>query len=186
MLLLAAGMRILLLTVTITTCSVMTAAAQSQPAQPATAATPGAPITVIGCVTRQSATPQTGAGTRGQAGPLPFLLTDQASPTPPSVPTDGTASSGATPTGGQTPRTTYVLVGHDDKVDLSKHVNHTVRVTGTSTASLTTAPLAGRSPEAAPVGGVTAPPGATGTAFDTSNLPTLTVTTLTMLSTTCK
>ncbi len=80
----------------------------------------------------------------------------------------------------------YVLVPHDDTIDLSKHVNHTVRVTGASTAPMTTAPLAGRSAEASPVGGATAPAGATGTAFDTSNLPSLAVTTLAMVSANCR
>ncbi len=181
-------MRIQLLTAAIVTSFVLTAAAQTAPAQPASkpAMPGGAMVTVVGCVTRQSDTPQTGANTRGQAAAPQYVLTDQAPATPPSSVPDGTASSGATPTGGQTPRTMYVLMAHDDKVDLSKHVNHTVRVTGASTAPMTTAPLAGRSPEAAPVGGATAPAGATGTAFDTSNLPTLAVTTLAMVSASCK
>jgi len=180
-------MRTLLLTATIASSLAMAAAAQTAPAQPASKpATAGAIITVVGCVTRQSDTPQTGSNTRGQAAAPQYLLTDQAPATPPSVVPDGTASSGATPTGGQTPRTMYVLVPTDDTIDLAQHVNHTVRVTGASTAPMTTAPLAGRSPEAVPVGGVTAPAGATGTAFDTSNLPTLVVTTVAMVSATCK
>ena len=69
---------------------------------------------------------------------------------------------------------------------LDKHVNHIVRVTGATTAPMTTSPLAGRSPEATPNPAATAPPGSTGTVFDTANLPTLTVTTLSMVAQSCR
>lgn len=169
-----------------------TPSAQAPPAQPPTAAQ-GAMVTVVGCVTRQQATPQTGAGASTQAAQPQFLLTDSAAPvTPPSTRTDGatptgTTSRGATPAAGQMPgRKIYVLVPHGDSIDLAAHVNHMVRVTGASTAPQTTSPLAGRSPEALPVPGDTAPAGATGTPFDTSNLPTLAVTAVAMVASTCR
>ncbi len=72
-------------------------------------------------------------------------------------------------------RKMYVLRTEGTATDLAAHVNHAVRVTGATTAPMTTAPLAG----------ATAPPGATGTRFDNANLPTLVVTTIAMVSATC-
>ncbi len=159
------------------------------PAAPAPAppSQPGAMVTVVGCLTRQNLAPQPGTAPRGTAGtPAPFVLTDQAPPVVATGSAAGSASSGATASGGQTPgRKMYVLRTESATMDLTEHLNHTVRVTGATTGPLTTAPLAGRSPEATPVAGATAPPGATGTRFDTANLPTLVVTTVTMVSSTC-
>lgn len=180
-------MRNLMLTATFVAGTALTAGAQTPQTQPAKPAVPGVMVTVVGCVTREAATPQT-ASRSGQAAAPQFVLTDNSTPaTPPGARTDGATSSGATLDGGQSARRTmYVLVPRDASLDLAAHVNHTVRVTGASTAPQTTAPLAGRSPNAVPVPGDTAPPGATGTAFDTSNLPTLAVTSLAMVATTCK
>ena len=157
------------------------------PQAPVTPPVAGATVTVVGCLTRQNVAPQPGTTPRGTPDtPAPFVLTDRTPPavapgTPP-----GTASSGATASGGQMPgRKMYVLRTEGTATDLAAHLNHTVRVTGATTASMTTAPLAGRSPEATPVAGATAPPGATGTRFDTANLPTLVVTTIAMVSATC-
>ena len=83
-------------------------------------------------------------------------------------------------------RKMYVLRPDSDAMALDKHVNHIVRVTGATTAPMTTSPLAGRSPEATPNPAATAPPGSTGTVFDTANLPTLTVTTLAMVAQSCR
>lgn len=184
-------MRNLMLTATFVAGSVLPGLAQTPQAQtPAKPAVPGAMVTVVGCVTRQSATPQTAAGASGAAAAPQYVLTDTSAPaTPPGSRADGAVptSGGATMDGGQGPRRKmYVLVPHDAAMDLATHVNHTVRVTGASTAPQTTAPLAGRSPNAVPVPGDTAPPGATGSAFDTSNLPTLAVTSLAMVASTCK
>ena len=79
--------------------------------QAQTPALPGALITVVGCLTRQNVAPQPGTAPRGTPDtPAPFVLTDQ---TPPALATGtagGSASSGATASGGQTPgRTMYVL-----------------------------------------------------------------------------
>ena len=155
--------------------------------QAQTPALPSALITVVGCLTRQNVAPQPGTAPGGTpAIPAPFVLTDQAPPAVATGTAAGSASSGATASGGQTPgRKMYVLRTEGAAMDLTAHLNHTVRVTGATTAPMTTAPLAGRSPEATPVSGATAPPGATGTRFDTANLPTLVVTTLTMVSATC-
>ncbi|MEP7116864.1 MAG: hypothetical protein ABI880_04750, partial [Acidobacteriota bacterium] len=100
---------------------------------------------------------------------------------------DGSAPGTTPPPGGPTVgRKLYVLAAHGESVDFAKHLNHLVRVTGATTAPLTTAPLAGRSPQAVPVNGTVAPAGATGTAFDTTNVPTLSVTTLSMVAATCR
>ena len=157
------------------------------PQVPASPPKPGAMVTVVGCLTRQNLAPQPGTAPRGtDATPAPFVLTDQAPPVVATGTATGSASSGATASGGQTPgRKMYVLRTEGTATDLAAHLNHTVRVTGATTASMTTAPLAGRSPEATPVAGATAPPGATGTRFDTANLPTLVVTTIAMVSATC-
>lgn len=162
-----------------------------EPKAPASPPQPGAMVTVVGCLTRQNVAPQPGTTPRGTPDtPAPFVLTDRTPPavapgTPAGTKT-GSASSGATASGGQVPgRKMYVLRTEGTETDLSAHLNHTVRVTGATTAPMTTAPLAGRSTEATPVAGATAPVGATGTGFDTANLPTLVVTTIAMVSATC-
>lgn len=128
------------------------------PQAPAAPPVPGAMVTVVGCLTRQNVAPQPGTAPGGTpAIPAPFVLTDQAPPAVATGTAAGSASSGATASGGQTPgRKMYVLRTEGAAMDLTAHLNHTVRVTG-----------------------------ATGTRFDTANLPTLVVTTLTMVSATC-
>lgn len=163
---------------------------QAQTPAPAPALAKSSPppptVTVEGCVTRESASTPAAAVAREPSAAMQFVLTEYTAPAP-LVP-DGSASSGATPMGGQKPGLKmYVLVARDgDPQDFATHLNHMVRVTGTSTTKVTTAPLAGRSPEASPVTGTTAPVGATGTPFDTTNVPTLTVSTLTMVASTCR
>lgn len=161
--------------------SLFAAAAQTLPTPK-----PGATVTVEGCVTRESAASQTAAGAREPNAAVQFVLTEHTAPAP--FVSDGSASSGATPMGGHKPGPNmYVLVAREgDAQDFASHLNHMVRVTGSSTAPMTTAPLAGRSSEASPVTGTTAPVGATGTAFDTTNVPTLAVTTLAMVASTCR
>jgi hypothetical protein len=166
---------------------VMMGLAAPSPQTPSAPALPGAMVTVVGCLTRENVAPQPGTAPRGTAvEPAPFVLTDEAPPPPATGTASGSSSSGATASGGQKPgRRMYVLRTEGTSVDLSQHLNHGVRVTGATTAPMTTAPLAGRSPEATPIAGATAPAGATGTVFDTANLPTLVVTSLTMVSATC-
>jgi hypothetical protein len=164
----------------------MTVVAQTPATQaPAAPALPGAMVTVVGCLTAGNAAGAPATASRGTAPQ--YVLTDQAPPAQASGPPEATPSRGATSAGAQKPaRRMYVLRSEGDTTDLSKHVNHAVRVTGATTAPMTTAPLAGRSPEATPVTGAAAPPGATGTPFDTTNLPTLVVTNLVMVSATCQ
>jgi hypothetical protein len=85
----------------------------------------------------------------------------------------------------------YVLrVADGATLDFGSAVNRKVRVVGTSTAPATTAPLAGRSPEATPYQAPVATPSdtarATGTPFDTVNLPTLVAKSMTVEGGACK
>jgi hypothetical protein len=139
--------------------------------------TPGATkLTVVGCLTRQPAEPASASQTAR------FLLTPEQPP--------AKSNTGAQPqSGGAVPapphRTVYVVrVADGTTLDLATAVGKQVRVVGTSTAPSTTAPLAGRSPEATPYQApVAAPSGTqtpTGTPFDTVNLPTLVVTSMTV------
>ena len=140
---------------------------------------PGAMVTVEGCMTRESATTSSAPGQ--------FILTDQARPAPPPPGRAPDTSSGATSSGTPVPtRKMYVLRTQADSVDLAAHLNQYVRVTGATTAPKTTAPLAGRSPEATPNPAPTGPPGSTGTPFDTANLPTLAVTAIVKLDGVCR
>jgi hypothetical protein len=148
---------------------------------PAPASQPGAMVTVEGCVSREPSG-------RTSSAPAQYVLTDDKTPAPaaaPSVP--GATSSGATAAGTPKPqRMMYVLRTQGSSVNLDAHLNKRVRVTGATTAPMTTAPLAGRSPEATPNPAPTGPPGSTGTAFDTANLPTLAVTALVAIDGACR
>ena len=170
--------RFVLTTLGAAVASVAAAATQTPaPKQPA-APQPGAMVTVEGCLTREP-------GPTSSTAAFTYVLTDRTAP-PPAAGAPS-ATSGATAAGTPPPaRKMYVLRPHSDAVTLDKHLNHTVRVTGATTAPMTTAPLAGRSPEATPNPAPTGPPGSTGTPFDTSNLPTLTVTTLAMVANSCR
>jgi hypothetical protein len=167
-------MRALILAATV---GVATAAAQS-PGSPQ----PGAMVTVEGCVSRED------ASGRVSSAPAQYVLTDDKTPAPPASPSAaGSASSGATAAGTPKPqRAMYVLRVQGTTVNLDAHLNKRVRVTGATTAPMTTAPLAGRSPEATPNPAPTGPPGSTGTPFDTANLPTLAVTALVSLDGACR
>lgn len=154
-----------------------TAAFAQAPAAPQ----PGAMVTVEGCVSREAAD-------RTSSAPAQYVLTDDKTPAPAAAPSaGGSTSSGATAAGTPKPqRMMYVLRAQGSTVNLDAHLNTRVRVTGATTAPMTTAPLAGRSPEATPNPAPTGPPGSTGTAFDTANLPTLAVTTLVAVGGTCR
>lgn len=148
------------------------ASARAQgPEKPPSATT----ITVEGCLTRD------GDASRSSAAQLYVLNTG--------TPTSAVASPGAGAVPAPPQPKMYVLRSTDaTPVALASLVNHKVRVTGSSTGPATTAPLAGRSPEATPYQAPVATPGAgaTGTPFDTTNLPTLVVTTITSVASTCR
>jgi hypothetical protein len=155
--------------------AVATAAAAQSPAPQ-----PGAMVTVEGCVTREPAG-------RTSSAAAQYVLTDQKAPAPTAVTPTAGASSGATAAGPSVPaRKMYVLRAEGTSVNLANHVNQRVRATGATTGPMTTAPLAGRSPEATPNPAPTGPPGSTGTVFDTANLPTLAVTALVALDGRCQ
>ncbi len=152
-------------------------AAAQAPARP----TPGPMVTVEGCVTRDDRP--------GSSVQALYVLTDRrpAAPSASSPPAGATTSSGSLPGGTTGPRRKlYVLRAGSDAIDLSRHLDRMVRATGATTAPMTSAPLAGRSPEATPVPTTTAPPGATGSADDTAHLPTLAVTTLVAIDGECR
>jgi hypothetical protein len=137
-----------------------------------------AKITVEGCLTKER-------GPQSSSAADLYVLT---------VPTPATTPA-APSTGGTVPapalRKMYVLrSASEPPVLLDSFVNHRVKVDGTTTDRATTAPLAGRSPEAtpyqAPVGTGSAGAGPTGTPFDRTNLPTLAVSAMTSLASTCR
>ena len=151
-------------------------------AVPATAQTPTPAagttrVTVEGCLSKDDRPERSSAATQ-------FVLTDQQAPPPPAA-TGGT-SAGAMTAGPITVKKAYTLRSDLAGVNLQAHVGQRVRVTGTSTGPSTSAPLAGRSPEATPHPAPAGPPGSTGSDFDTANLPTLVVASITALGGTCK
>ncbi|MGD9902046.1 MAG: hypothetical protein AB7U83_01150 [Vicinamibacterales bacterium] len=147
-------------------CAASVAAAAS--AQVPKPAQPGTMVTVEGCVTKDDRPMVSSAASQ-------YVLVDHR-PASAAVAAAG-ASSGATAAGQVPPaRPTYALRAHDASIDLDRYIGRAVRATGATTAPQTTAPLAGRSPEATPHPAPTGPPGSTGTIFDTANLPTLAVT----------
>lgn len=162
-------------------CAVPVMAQSTAPALPAQ----GVMVTVEGCVSKADPAAQLPVRT-GTAADVQYVLTAPASSEPPARTPE--TSSGATAAGFPKPaRKMYILSPASGvSVDLARHLSHTVRVTGATTAPLTTDPLGGRSPEATPRPGTTAPPGSTGSLYDTTNLPTLAVTSLTLVATSCR
>ena len=137
---------------------------------------PGTMVTVEGCVTKDDSPATSSAAAQ-------YVLIDR---TTVAAPAAGT-SPGATAAGNQPRlRTLYVLKAETASINLMQHVGQRVRVTGATTGPMTTAPLAGRSPEATPNPAPTGPPGSTGTVFDTANPPTLAVTALVRLEGACR
>ena len=105
----------------------------------------------------------------------------------------GSASSGAKAPAPPHARMYVLRSAPEAPRSFNTMIGHHVRVTGTTTAAATTAPLAGRSPEATPYDSPVATPSAgasaptpTGTAFDTANLPTLVVHGITSVASSCK
>ena len=161
------------------TIALATTAAAQTPAP----GTPGAGATTLsveGCLTKE------GGAATSSAAELYVLV----------VPTAAPARGEAAPAAGGTvpapalPKMYVLRSAPDAKIPLASYVNHRVKVEGTSTDRATSAPLAGRSPEAtpyqAPVATGSAGSGATGTPFDRANLPTLVARTVTSLAATCR
>lgn len=156
-----------------------------QPPAPAPTPEQGAMVTVEGCVTAVTppGSPPDAARASTSTTTLYVLMGPQAAALvnpAPETPRGATASGNPKPS-----RPMYVLRAQAGTVDIAAHRGQQVRVTGATTAPMTSAPLAGRSPEATPTPGTTAPPGATGTVFDTSNLPTLAITSLVVTAKIC-
>ncbi len=165
-------------------CGLLTAGPGDLYAQsPSAKATDGVALTLEGCLTRE--------GRRGRSSAAEqFVLTvGPATPAPGGGTAAGTTSTGAAVPAPPQPKMYTLRSADDAAIDLPALVGHRVRVSGTSTGPMTTAPLAGRSAEATPYQAPVASPstdaGATGTAFDTTNLPTLVVKTITSLAGTC-
>lgn len=169
-------MRNLLLVATLAMTRLVTLTAQvptpQTPVVPApTRAVAGTTVTVEGCVTRESALPQTAAEAREPSAALQYVLTELTPPAP--YVRDGSptaAATGATPSDSQqSARKIYVLTAVDADLDFAPHLNHTVRVTGMSGAAAASAPSA------------------TGAASPAaSNVPRLAVTKVEMVSSTCR
>ena len=132
---------------------------------------PGTTVTVEGCVTRESALPQTAADAREPSAALQYVLTELTPPAP--YVRDGSPSAaptGATPSDSQqSARKIYVLTSKGPELDFAPHLNHTVRVTGTS----------GNAAASAPAAAGAASPAA-------RKVPTLAVTKVEMVSSTCR
>lgn len=136
----------------------------------AQAPAPGTAVTVEGCITRESALPQTAADAREPSAALQYVLTELTPPAP--YVRDGSPSAaptGATPSDSQqSARKIYVLTSKGPELDFAPHLNHTVRVTGTSGPATANAPSS------------TAPTPAA------RRVPTLAVTKVDMVSSTCR
>jgi hypothetical protein len=144
---------------------------QTPVAPPPAPPLPGTAVTVEGCVTRESALPQTAADAREPSAALQYVLTELTPPAP--YVRDGSpraAPTGATPSDSQqSARKIYVLTAAGTDLDFAPHLNHTVRVTGVSGNDAASAPSAA---------------GAASPAV--RSVPRLAVTRLEMMSSTCR
>lgn len=136
-------------------------------------------IAVEGCLTKEGP-----AGTSSAAEQFVLVL-----PAPDR--TSGTATTGAAEPAPPLPKMYALRSAETSPIAFASFVNQRVKVAGTTTAGATSAPLAGRSPEATPypapaAAGSTAPGGATGTPFDRANLPTIVVSSMTSVAKTCR
>jgi hypothetical protein len=169
----------------------------TRPATPATPATPASPatqarqpaseqMTVTGCLKTREA-----ARAAGPSGAAAGSATSSAAKSVAAAKyvlaavepqgTRGTGSS-ATPRTSTTSETSFALKATGTSVDFSKHVNHKVELTGTLDASAHQMPEARSSGTAGSTG--TATPGRDDSAMGMA-MPTLNVTALKMVSTTC-
>ncbi len=162
----------------------------STAAQTAAADVPGAArLTVEGCLTREGGAERSSAAEQ-------FVLTVKTPPGEAARTAPGgadAASNGAKAPAPPHARMYVLRSAPEAPRSFNTMIDHHVRVTGTTTAAATTAPLAGRSPEATPYEAPVATPSAgasaptpTGTAFDTANLPTLVVHGITSVASRCK
>jgi hypothetical protein len=151
--------------------------AQSAPTQPAKATAGESPIAVEGCLTKQG--PQ-GTSTAAEQFVLVLAAPDR---------TTGAPTTGGSAPAPPAPKMYALRSGDTTPIAFASFVNQRVKVEGTTTAAATSAPLAGRSPEAtpypAPVASGSAPSEPTGTPFDRANLPTIVVRTLNAVAKTC-
>ena len=158
-------------------------------AQTAAADVPGAVrLTVEGCLTKEGGAERSSAAEQ-------FVLTVTTPGETVGATTGGaeSASNGAKAPAPPHVRMYVLRSAPEAPRSFNTMIDHHVRVTGTTTAAATTAPLAGRSPEATPYEAPVATPSAgasaptpTGTAFDTANLPTLVVHGITSVASRCK
>jgi hypothetical protein len=166
---------------TVTAQSPQPSTAQPPATQPATSQSARASdsdktLTVTGCVARagSSASATSSPSAAGSSGG--FILTNaqsgkaMSSPDNPASTTPPAASSGPRATA-----SSYALKAQGAGVDLSQHLNHKVTVTGTIDS------MAGSSAAASPSG----PPSATDAARPAAAMPTLNVTSVTMVSSSC-
>lgn len=138
-------------------------------------------LTVEGCLTKQGGSDRSTAAEQ-------FVLTVTA-PAARDVAATSPPSGGAVPAPPQ--KTMYVLRSAPEAPrSFNTMIDNHVRITGMTTAPSTTAPLAGRSPEATPYQAPVSAPGqtsgATGTPFDATNLPTLVVHSITPVASKCR
>lgn len=157
-------------------------AARPPQVPPAPAELPGAQaITVEGCLTKEGSAQRSSAAEQ-------FVLTLAPGQSPVAAPV-------SPPSGGAVPapphKKMYALRSAPEAPrSFNTMVDHHVRITGTTTDGATTAPLAGRSPEATPYQAPVSTPGqtsgATGTPFDATNLPTLVVQSITSVASECR
>lgn len=155
---------------------------------------PGAvTLTLEGCLTKEGSAERSSAAEQFVLRVLRGAPAIEGAKDTPSAPTTAGESHGAkAPAPPHEPM--YVLRSAPEAPrSFNTMINHHVRITGTSTAPATTAPLAGRSPEATPYEAPVATPSRstsstapTGTAFDTANLPTLVVHGITSVASSCK
>ena len=146
----------------------------TQPAAAARASDAEKMVTVTGCLAKagSSASAPSSASAAGSSGG--FVLTNaqygsktMSSPSSAAPANPPAASSGA----GRAAASSYALKTQGATVDLSQHLNHTVTVTGTIDMA---GPSAG-----------TSPPSATDSTRPAATMPTLNVTTVTMVSSSC-
>jgi hypothetical protein len=165
---------------TVTAQSPQPSTAQPPATQPATSQSARASdsdkmLTVTGCLARagSSASATSSPSAAGSSGG--FILTNAQSK---AMSTPDNPASTAPPGASSGPRATassYALKAQGAGVDLSQHLNHKVTVTGTIDS------MAGSSAAASP----SSPPSATDSARPAATMPTLNVTSVTMVSSSC-
>jgi hypothetical protein len=158
---------------------------QPQTPAPAAASSDQKPMTVTGCLKRWSAstmgsgtpaTPEAGAPTAAAGADAQYVLTDV---------DEVSRKPGSTETPSGTPHAMYLVKAKDASVNLTRHVNHKVQVTGTvsSDSSLKTASTANpTTPSPKPAD---PPPPSLDTSAAAGKPATLTVSSVTMVSATC-